>query len=129
MIQPINSNRYIDPTPLARAFIDALGGEVTHLSSQVLYRKGHPEYTSENTRDSKKKPLAIDVTATNVTIEFPGTRGEMLKRLRGIGIKSGDIGGPFREEGSERCTYFQAPFQDSGIDQTGITILCQPSRF
>jgi hypothetical protein len=128
MIQP-NRNSHIRETPLARAFIDNLGGKVTHLSSQVLYRKGHPEYTSENTRDSDKNPLAIDVIATNVTIEFPGTRYEMLKRLRGIGIKSEDIGGPFREEGSERYTYFQAPFQDSGIHQTGITILCQSAKF
>ena len=124
MIQP-NRNSHIRETPPARAFIDNLGGKVTHLSSQVLYRKGHPEYTSENDGNSP----SLDVIATNVTIEFPGTRHEMLKRLRGIGIKSEDIGGPFREEGSERCTYFQAPFQDSGIDQTGITILCQPSRF
>jgi hypothetical protein len=106
-----------------------LGGRVISLSSRVLYRKAHPEYTSENTRNPEGEPLAIDVVATDVTIKFPGTRCEMLRRLRGIGIKSEDIGGPFREDGLERCTYFQAPCQDSGIHQTGVAILCQPAKF
>lgn len=129
MIKPRDGKPYIEPTPLATAVMRELGGRVIRISNRVLYRKGHPDYTSENTRDSEGAPLAIDVVATDVTIEFPGTRHEMLSRLKSIGIHSGDIGGPFKEEGLERCTYFQGPFQDSGVHQTGIAVLCKPAKF